>query len=189
MRSLLVLLLTLPLLLSAAACGRGEEPPPAAEELLRAMQGVMSRTAQVLPEGLLYRRGASPDAPDYLTDTLFTALYGRAAEGLLEGDGEGGTASLGDAALFLSVAPYPCELAVFRCTDVDAIPTVVSLCHSRVDTVLRGFEGSPAENAATGLVTVKGCFVLLIIAEDPQAVAEGLGDDSGRPIVEGSLPP
>ena len=162
-------------LLSLAACGREENPPPAAEEVLAAMQAVMTRTAQPLPDGLLYRRTSSPGSPDYLTDTLFTALYGRAAEGLFREDGEGGMAAVGDGALFLSVAPYPCELAVFRCSDTDAIPTVVSLCRGRMDTVLKGFAGSPFEEAATGLVRVEGCFVLLIIAEDPRAVAEGAG--------------
>ena len=174
MRLIIPLLLVLSLLLSLAACGRRETPPPAAWEVLAAMQSVMTRTAQPIPEGLLYRRASSPDNPDYLTEALFTALYGRAAEGLLREDGEGGTAAVGDAALFLSVAPYPCELAVFRCSDTDTVPTVVSLCRGRMDAVLKGFAEGPLAADATGLVTVEGCFVLLIIAEDPQAVAEGL---------------
>ena len=172
MRRILPLLLILVLL--SSSCGRQTSPPPAAEAVLAAMREVMARTAQPLPDGLLYSRAAASDTPEYLTDTFFTALYGRAAEGLLAAvEGGDPTPAVGDAAMLLSVAPYPCELAVFRCSDTDAVPTVVSLCRGRLDTVVRGFAGTEWESAARGVVVAEGCFVLLVISEDPQAVADG----------------
>ena len=169
-----VLILTQLLVLSFASCRGAQSPPPPAADLLTAMQAVMTQTAQPLPAGLVYSRTAASDGPDYLTATFFTALYGRAAEGLLETEEDPqAPAPLGDAALFLSVAPYPCELAVFRCSDTDVVPTVVALCRGRLDTVLDGYEEGKQTPTASGLVVVKGCFVFLVIAEDPQAVAEG----------------
>ena len=157
-----------------SSCRTSKSPPPTAEAVLTAMQSVMTRTAQPLPDGLIYSRQAATDAPQYLTETFFTALYGRAAEGLLAAENASdGIPSVGDAALFLSVAIYPCELAVFRCSDTDAVPTVVSLCRGRLDTVARGFAGTEWESAAQGVVVTEGCFVLLVVSEDPLTVAEG----------------
>lgn len=179
MRRILPLLLTLVLLLPS--CAGQNSPPPTAEAVLSAMATTMTRTAQPLPDGLLYSRAVAANAPQYLTEAFFTALYGRAAEGLLGApDAQGAAPPVGDAAMLLSVAPYPCELAVFRCSDTDAVPTVVSLCRGRLDTVSRGFAGSEWESAAKGLVVTEGCFVLLVIAEDPQAVVEGARAALGR---------
>ena len=173
-RTLPLLILILIVSFLCPSCQGASSPPPAAEAVLSAMQAVMVRTAQPLPEGLIYSRVAAAEAPQYLTDTFLTALYGRAAEGLLTAEnGSGRVASVGDAAMFLSVAPYPCELAVFRCSDTDVVPTVVSLCRGRLDTVARGFAETKWESAAQGIVATEGCFVFLIIAEDPEAVAEG----------------
>lgn len=172
MRRISSLLLILPLLLSLlTACTAPQNPPPTAEAILTAMATAMTRTAQTLPEGRIYSRQAAAEGPGYLSEVFFTALYGRAAEGLLEGE----EAAVGDGAMFLSVAPYPCELAVFRCSDADAVPSLVALCRGRVDTVLRGYGGTRWESVARGLVVTEGCFVLLIIAEDPTAVAEAAG--------------
>lgn len=175
MRRMVSVFLLFFLMISASAgCASPEKPPPAARSLLAAMQAAMESAAQPLPSGLLYSRTEASDAPTYLTETLFTALYGRAAEGLLEADkADDSPAPVGDAAMFLSVAPYPCELAVFRCSDMDAIPTLVSLCRGRLDTVARGFAGTDWESAANGSVTAEGCFVFFAIAEDPEAVMEG----------------
>ena len=155
------------------SCGRRETPPPSAMEVLTAMQEAMVDTAQPLPDGLTYTRGADVDAPSYLTDTLFSALYGQAARGLFQPDTTGGDQTappIGDAALFLSVSPYPCELAVFRCSDLRSAATVAGLCRGRLDTVAQGYRGSEWETVAQGgKVTVDGCYVLLVIAEDPDA--------------------
>ena len=158
--------------LSLCACGGGEPPPPAAGEVLAAMQAVMTETAQPLPDGLLYTRATDPAEPAYLTDTFFSALYGEAARGLLDGgETEGGALAVGDAAIFLSVAPYPCELAVFRCSDIRTATTVAGLCRGRLDAVARGYAGSEWQSVAEGgRVAVEGCYVFLVIAEDPDTV-------------------
>ena len=170
MRRILPLLLTLVLLLPS--CAGQNSPPPTAEAVLSAMATTMTRTAQPLPDGLLYSRAVAANAPQYLTETFFTALYGRAAEGLLGApDAQGAAPPVGDAAMLLSVAPYPCELAVFRCSDVRTAAAVASLCRGRLDTVAGGYaRGEWAEVAGRGAVTVEGCFVLMAMAEDPAAV-------------------
>ena len=172
MRRTVPLFLILALLLTA--CDGSRNPPPAAEAVLAAMADTVTRTAQPLPHGWVYSCAKAADDPYYLTETFFTALYGRAAEGLLGGlSASDAAAPVGDAALFLSASPYPCELAVFRCSDTDAIPTLVALCRGRLDTVARGFAGTEWESAARGVVATEGCFVLLVMAEDPEAVVEG----------------
>ncbi len=172
--SCLALFLTLALL---TACMGGKSPPPPAREVLTAMKTAMTESAQTLPDGLTYTRAADPSAPDYLTDTLFSALYGEAARGLFVPedmvDGES-SPPISDAAIFLSVAPYPCELAVFRCSDLRAAATVAGLCRTRLDTVARGYrETEWAAVAPNGRVTVEGCYVFLVIAEDPASVLNG----------------
>lgn len=177
--SLLPLLMITFLLLTS--CVKSTAPPPAAADILTVMQTAMADTAQPLPDGLTYTRTAPSSDPAYLTDTLFSALYGEAARGLLAGDDTNGTVpAVGDVAMFLSIAPYPCELAVFRCSDIRTASTVAGLCRGRLDTVARGYAGSEWEAvAARGRVAVEGCYVFLVIAEDPGAVLE-----RGRGMVE-----
>jgi hypothetical protein len=163
-------LLTLLLSLLLCACGP-ESPPPSAAYLLGVMQTAMSDTAQPLPDGLTYVRTLPAEDPSYLTDPLFSALYGEAARGLLAETDAAGVPAVGDVALFLSVAPYPCELAVFRCSDIRTAATVEALCRGRLDTVARGFAGSEwASVANRGQVAAEGCYVFLVISEDPAAV-------------------
>lgn len=174
MRRLRFSVLILILSLLVPSCTGKTTPPPSAMEVLTAMQEAMTDTAQPLPDGLLYTRGMNKDEPSYLTDTLFSALYGEAAGGLLQPDADGEESSvppIGDVALFLSVAPYPCELAVFRCSDLRSAATVAGLCRGRLDMVVQGYRGSKWEAVAQGgMVTVDGCYVLLAITEDPEAV-------------------
>ena len=157
-----------------SSCGRGRTSlPPTASEVLAAMTAAMADTAQPLPDGLTYTRSADPAGREYLTDTLFSALYGEAARGLLAPDGGGGAAPIGDAALYLSLSAYPCELAVFRCSDLRTAATVAGLCRGRLDTVAAGHGDSEwAGIASNGRVAVEGCYVLLAVAEDPGAVLE-----------------
>ena len=157
-----------------ASCAIRHTPPPDAAAVLDAMTAAMA-ASQPCPEGLTYTRSATPDTPGYLTDTLFSALFGEAARGLLSSDTTGGGAPpVGDAALFLSVAPYPCELAVFRCSDQRAAATMAGVCRSRVSVVAAGYRDSEwADIAAAGRVAVEGCYVLLVVAEDPEAILAG----------------
>ena len=138
MRRLYCLVLILILLLPA--CGTGE-PPPDASEVLTAMLGALESTAQPLPDGVIRLTAASKDSPDCLTATFFSALYGEAARELLESEGDRG-ALVASAALYLSMAPYPCELGVFYCADETTARSVAALCRGRLDTLARGFVGS-----------------------------------------------
>ena len=187
MRRLLICLILLSLVMpTLPACGGRTAPPPAAAAVLEAMQAAMRDSAQTLPDGLIYTRAAEAGDPAHLSDTLFSALFGEAARGLLGGDAKGdaegtegaeaaeGAPPIGDAAIFLSVAPYPCELAVLRCSDTRSILSVAGLCRGRLDTVARAYAGGEwADVAARGVVAVEGSFVLLVISEDPEAVLAG----------------
>ena len=183
------LALILLLSMSLSACG-GRTPPPAASEVLTVALGAVTDTAQPLPDGVIRLTAAPPDSPDRLTETFFSALYGEAARGLLGGDstqvtpptdgaeeqmGEDSTPSppVQDAALYLSVSPYPFELGVFRCADGDTAQVVAALCRGRLDTLARGFRESELENlAAGGRVAVEGNWVILVLCEDPTPVLE-----------------
>lgn len=165
----LVLVLILSLLLSA--CGTSD-PPPAASEVLTAMLTAVTDTAQPLPDGVIRLSSAPADSPDYLTETFLSALYGEAARGLL-GEDSAHSRPVQDAALYLSVSPYPFELGVFRCADGDTAGEVAALCRGRLDTLARGFAESEWREAASGgRVAVEGNWVLLVLCEDPVPVSE-----------------
>ena len=183
----LVLILAIPLLLPA--CGTSD-PPPAASEVLTVLLGEMEATAQPLPDGVIRLTAAPADSPSRLTEVLFSALYGEAARGLLGEDptqnapssdgtpeqaGEDTAPSppVQDAALYLSVSPYPFELGVFRCIDGDTAREVAALCRGRLDTLARGYAGSEWVGvAAGGCVAVEGNWVILALCEDPAPVLE-----------------
>ena len=159
------------ILLIFSGCGE-REPPPSASEVLAAMQAVMEDTAQILPEGLVYTRASSPTDPGYLNDTLFSALYGETARGLLA-DEPSERSVISDAALFLSVAPYPCELAVFRCSDARGTATAAAICRARLDAICCAWQGSEwAGELEDSVVAVEGEYVLLVVAPDTDAVLE-----------------
>lgn len=147
-------------------------PPPAASEALTVLLTALESTAQTTPDGLIRLTAAPADSPDHLTETFFSALYGEAARGLLGGDDTQGP-PVQDAALYLSVSPYPFELGVFRCADGDTARAVAALCRGRLDTLARGFAGSDREaDALGGRVAVEGNWVLLVLCEDPASVLE-----------------
>jgi len=152
--------------LLAASCS--PRPPASAEAVLDSMCAVMGEGAN----GLVRVRGVPSDSPLYLTDALLSALYGSAARGWLEAE-DGDTPLINDAALFLSVAQIPFELAVFRCSDARGAATAAAICRARLDTIRRAWQGSQwtgeLENA---VVVVEGEFVLLVVAPDPDVVLE-----------------
>ncbi len=165
-----ILLICLSLLLFA--CGQAS-PPPSAATVLTAMQAAMEDTVPPPPDGKCYDRSASPDASSYLGDTLISALYGETARGLLVPEIDGTSAAVGDAAIFLSVAPHPGELAVLRCSDARGTTTAAGICRARLDLIRRAWAGTEYEAlTARAVVTVEDSFVLLIVAEDPEAVID-----------------
>ncbi len=160
--------LTLALLGLTVGCGRRETMPVEATAVLEAMLSAMETSGQVIPDGRIYSRSVPTDAVNYLGDTLFSAIFGEAARGLLMSP-DGALPAVGDVALFLSTAPHPTELVVLRCSDARGCATVAKLCRGRLDTVANAWAGSEWAllllRQAT--VSVEGAYVLLVIAEDP----------------------
>ena len=158
-------------MLSLSSCGRATPPPPASE-VLTAMLETAETTAQSLPDGVIRLTSAPSDSPSLLTETFFSALYGEMARGLLS-EGESQSPLVQDAALYLSISPYPCELGAFRCVDGSGAEELVSLCRRRLDILSRGFAGGEYEAvAAKGRVAVVGNWVLLVLCEDPAPLLE-----------------
>ena len=169
-RSLLLALMAV-LVLLLSACGWATPPPPASA-VLTAMVTAAETTAQPLPEGVIRLTVAPPDSPSRLTEAFFSALYGEAGRGLLSA-GEAQGPLVQDAALYLSVAPYPCELGVFRCADGSGAEELADLCRGRLDTLSRGFAGGEhGEAASRGRVAVEGNWVFLVLCEDPSPLLE-----------------
>lgn len=132
----------------------------------------------------------------YLTGTLFAALYGSTGRGWLGADStnrtdtaDGGTASpapapanqaaeaapslIQDGAVFLSTVMHPFELGVFRCADLDGALSVAALCQTRLDTLRTTWQDSAyAVCVERAVVTVEGCYVLFIVADDPEPLLE-----------------
>ena len=147
------------------------------------------------------QRGASDSGQRvfYLTGTLFAALYGPTGRGWLGADSidrtdpaNGGTASpaptqanraesaaeavptlIQDGAVFLSTVMHPFELGVFRCADLDGALSVAALCQTRLDTLRTTWQDSDyAVCVERAVVTVEGCYVLFIVADDPEPLLE-----------------
>ena len=130
----------------------------------------------------------------YLTGTLFAALYGSTGRGWLGADStnrtdtaDGGIASpapanqaaeaaptlIQDGAVFLSTVMHPFELGVFRCADLDGALSVAALCQTRLDTLRTTWQDSAyAVCVERAVVTVEGCYVLFIVADDPEPLLE-----------------
>ncbi len=173
--------LLLALIFSLFGCGKSAPPTPAADVL-----AAMVETLGTSHTTRTYTRASDPQGGDYLSDTLFSALFGEASRGLLGGDGtapadSGGAtgtaagtaavpAAIGDAAVCLSLSPTPVELAVFRCSDARGTTTAAGIAQARLDTVRAAWVGTEWEALTRdGRVAVVGSYVLLIIAENPDA--------------------
>ena len=148
------------------SCSR--RPPASAESVLDSMRGAMGEDAN----SVVRMRGASPNSPMYLTDSLLSALYGSAARGWLDAE-EGDTPLINDAALCLSASKKPYELAVFRCSDARGTATAAATCRARLAAIRRAWRGSEWVNELeNSVVAVEGEYVLLVVAPDVDAVLE-----------------
>ena len=158
-------------MLLLSSCGRAT-PPPSASEVLSAMLTTAEATAQPIPDGVIRLTAAPEGSPNYLTETFFSALYGEAARGLW-GEDVTQRPPIRDAALYLSVAPYPMELGVFRCADESTAREVTVLCRKRLDTLSHGYGTEDASAIqGKGCVAVEGNWVLWVLCEDPAPVLE-----------------
>ncbi len=156
-RAVGLLLCVLPLLFTGC---RRQTPPASALTVLSAMSEGMSTTH-------IYTRAVAESDGTYLSDTLFSALFGEAARGLLRGDAHT-PAAINDVAILLSISKTPVELAVFRCSDARGTATAEGLARTRLDAVRRAWVGTEWEVlTAEGFVAVEGSYVLLIITPHP----------------------
>ena len=147
----------------------GAAPPPPALDVLEAMQAA----AEAMPAGEVYDRSADPAGKGYLSDALFAALFGPAVRRRLGGE-DGGTAAeplIEDAVVFLSLREHPGELAVLRCADADGALTAAALCRLRLDSLKTAWQDTDyALWTERADVTVEGCYVLMAVFPDPEAV-------------------
>lgn len=163
------------LLLTLLPSCRSSSPPPDPQTILEAM-----RSSGTWPTGRVYSRSAAPDSADYLSDDLFSALFGPAVRGWLSEDEDGTPPPLSDAALFLSAAPHPAEIAVLRCTDMSAALSAVAICRDRLDLLRHTWADTTyASWTDAGVVTIVGNYVLLAVTPDAEDVMQA-GIDTAR---------
>ena len=153
-----------------AGCGK-VSAPASASAVLSAVCADPDVTGRDVPDTCaIYTRDAACESADYLSDTLFSALFGEAARGLLSGS-DTAPAAINDAAVCISVSPTPFEIAVLRLSDVRGTATAAGVCRTRLDTVQNAWRGTEQEAVANaGVVTVEGSYVLLVIAPNPERV-------------------
>lgn len=135
------------------------------------MLAAMQAAATELPAGQVFTRTSDPSAADWLSDTLFAALFGPAARGWLSEDAEptdiSGGAIIQDAALFLSLAPHPAELVVLRCADSASALSAATLCRERLRVLRATWSGTDyAAWVESGQVTVAGTFLLFAVSPE-----------------------
>lgn len=171
------------LLLMAAAfllvsCGT-ENPPAQARDVAAAMLAAIPSP----PAGRILSRDADPAGKEYLSGTLLSALFGPACRDWLgdepESDTDGGHSEplIGDAAVFLPTGLHPGELAVFRCTRADGAVSAAAVCENRLAALRSAWKDSTyGDLLARACVRVEGCWVLLIVADDPDAVLAAARD-------------
>ena len=137
------------------------------------------------PQGSSRSLSTSPEAGG-LTPTLLSALYGATAEKWIR---EGEFSVIDDAALFLSEAMHPFELAVFRCVDEGDVSggmaSVLGVCSGRLDLIKKAWSDSAYETCTQqGRVTFFDAYVILVVAEDPDPIIKA----AKKAIQKGSAP-
>ncbi len=159
------------LCLTVCGCARARVPASAGE-VLGGMLTALEEAGATVPEGMVLSTSADPAAGGHLSDTLAAALFGAAIRELLAA--VDGVAPVNDMAVFLSASPHPCELAILRCSDAGAARSAAGVCHTRLDLVRRAWAGSDyAAVTDRAAVAMEGSFVLLVIADDPDAALDG----------------
>lgn len=193
-RGLVCMLLLIGLVLCSVGCeGRDSQIPASAEEVLRAM--LEACASQSWPDGTVRTRRADPASPDYLPDALVSALFGEASRGWFVTDGESDAPMVDDAAMFLSSAIHPAEVAVFRCTDaggaVSGTASAAKQCRARLEALRAAWAGSADAGERFGdyavwleraVVAVEGQYVMLVVADDPDAMV-----NAARGVIRGGF--
>ena len=141
------------LTVSLVACSTGSGR--SAEDILYEICNDME-----LPAGSTYLSAAEEGSEKYLSDHLIESLYGKKAK-------EENFSLIEDYAIYLSSFAAPYEVAIFKCFSSSDTDTVASMCLQRADVlavVLRDTGFSYLSERVN--VTVRGHFVVMLVAED-----------------------
>ncbi len=168
MMNIICTLLAASLILLTCACAKRNQPPVSAETVLQAM---LDGTTP--PDGRFLSL-TSADKSKRLSADLLTALYGTPASKWYQ---SGAYSVVNDGAIYLSEVMHPFELAVFRCInegDVSGgMASVLGVCSTRLETIRAAWQGSDYEvYVQNAVVTYCDGYVLLVVAEDPDAVVK-----------------
>lgn len=166
---LLSVFLLLPML---ASCFGGKAPETS--EVLSAMTSAQSS----LPAGNYYTTKSSPGAPDYLSDSVFAALYG-------SGESPAVMKRTESVSAYISSGLYAFEMAVFLCVSERDTAEIADLCLSRIE-LMRTFYNTNArrlsldmsakENIDNAKVSIIGRYVIMAVCGDAKRAVEAAKD-------------
>ena len=132
----------------------------------------MIRAEKDLPAGKIYSMKSTKGAPDYISESLLSALYGNGNEELPQA-----LERAEDMALRLSSGISCFELAVFLCPTVRDAREIADLCLARIDSMKHffnanseklGIHESCAENIKNAKVTVVGRYAIMAVSPNAE---------------------
>lgn len=135
----------------------------------------MIRSEKNLPAGQVYLLKSTPGAPDYLSESLLSALYGNGTLPEAMGRAE-------DISMRLSSGIYCFELAVFLCPTVRDAREVADLCLHRIDSMKHflsansdrlGIDPLCLENIKKAKVTVIGRYAIMAVSPNAEECIKG----------------
>lgn len=138
------------LLLCASGCSMSPKTPQSILEEIQRAEGTF-------PVGRTYPLNAAPENALFMTDALFSSLFGN---GKLPPE----RALLEDGVFYFGLSS-PCEYIVLRCENRDDCEAVSQMCLKRLDS-LKSFWKDSEEFAyvQNGSVTVRGRWVFLCVS-------------------------
>ncbi len=135
----------------------------------------MIKSEEKLPAGNIYSFKSSPGAPNYISSSLLSALYGEGSTPEVLSNAE-------DISLRLSSGLYCFELAVFLCPNTRDANEIADLCLRRIDTMEHFFNANseklgidPAclNNIKNAKVAVVGRYVLMAVSPNAADCIKG----------------
>ncbi len=113
-----------------------------------------------LPPGQTYLASAQAHETAYLSDDMFSTLYGK-------GELPWQLSLVEDYGIFLSTAQHPCEFAAFLCYSRSDTDLVAAMCQERLDLLRAHYNGTQYASYTQGArVAVVGRYVLLLVSSD-----------------------
>lgn len=127
-----------------------------------------------LPAGRIYTTKSTPGAPDYLSESLLSALYGTDKYPRVFSRTE-------SISIRLSSGLSTCEFAVFLCGTKKDAAEIADLCLGRLDT-MRYFVKSNSQklslsdtnltNIENGIVTIVGRYVIMVVSPNAEKAVD-----------------